>query len=233
MKKLKTGQDNRIMKKIFWLLLMLSITVQYAYAQVLNWKDYSQSFINGTTDKPSNIGLITAELMINNSFWDVYPYEDLQTHLGDDTSFQNSRPKEIIVRNTFDTAKAQFFLHGVNKSNLSQYEFRVLQGLHKTIIPWSAITQFTDASFISASSLPQMAYLGGYKAPFGSMIVIDVRNKATHRIIASSVVAWQFVKPFIADIYTANELNLFLTRLSRPWSIHENRWKKKIIVLII
>ena len=49
-------------------------------------------------------------------------------------------------------------------------------------------------------------------------IIVDARKKGSATIAATSVVAWAPIKPEVEGIYTANELNIFLTRLARPWS---------------
>lgn len=209
------------MKKTFLLLISIIMVARVAEGQII-WSTYSQSYPTGLLDKPSNVGIIAAIPEINNCFWDKYPNEDLSRLLTHDPSFQNNRPTEFIAINSFDTAKAQFFLHGVNKVNASQYEYRVMEG-QKTIVAWSEIKKFTDAVLIKGSGMPEMAYLGGYKAALGQMIIVDTRKKGSARISATSVVAWVPIRPILSDIYSANELNIFLNRLSRPWSFSKYR----------
>lgn len=218
------------MKKII-LLLLLAIIVKTANAQI-NWALYSQSYPNGTTDKPANIGLITAELETNNSFWVTNNSNALIAALATDPKFQSTRPKEFTALTTFDTTKAEFFLHGVNKSNAGQYEFRVMVNLDSVMVPWSNITRFTESDVIAMSGMPQMAYLGGYRTRVGNKIILDVRKKGAEKILATSVVAWQAIRPIISDIYTADELNIFLKRLSHPWTYRRSaeeihKWEKR------
>lgn len=214
------------MKKILMILPLILGVLQTSYGQI-KWADYSQSYPNGTTDNKDVVALITAVRSENDSFWITNSNESIKNALAVDSAFQKSRPANFTTVSAFDTAKAQFFLHGVNRANAGEYEFRVLENLTKTIVPWSKITLFTDAALQRSSVLPEMAYLGGFSVPLGNKVIVDVRKKGSGVITSSSVVWWQQVKPILSDIYTANELNLFLSRLSRPWSVKESRWQKK------
>ena len=191
--------------------------MRLADAQIL-LQEYSQSYPAGTTDKPASFGIVTAIREINNSFWNAYPNEQTRSYLAKDTLFQNRRPKDFVALNTFDTAKAQFFLHGVTPKNAGKYEYQVQTWPDKTIVPWSAVTKFTNDLFTKTSGWPQMAYLGGYAGALGDWIVVDVRSKASKQILSSAAVAWTPVQPTLAAIYTASQLNIFLARLARPWS---------------
>lgn len=214
------------MKKILLILPLILGVLQTSIAQI-KWADYSQSYPNGATNNKTAVALITAVRSENDAFWITNSNESIKNVLSLDTAFQNFRPKEFVTVSAFDTAKAQFFLHGVNRQNAGDYEFRVLENLTKTIVPWSKITRFSDPALQKSSVLPEMAYLGGYSVPLGNKVIVDIRKKGSDIIIGSSVVAWQSIKPVLLDIYTANELNLFLTRLSRPWSVRESRWSKQ------
>jgi len=211
------------MKKIVLLLISIIVISKSTQAQI-NWGAYSQSYPSGVTDKASNIGIIAAIPEINNCFWESDPNELLRAILANDSSFQHNRTKEFVAINSFDTAKAQFFIHGVNKINAGNYEYRVTNGKNKIIVPWSSITHFTDKTLIKLSGMPQMAYLGGYAAALGDKIIVDVKKAGANNIISTAVVAWVPIKPVLSDIYSANELNIFLNRLSRPWS---NKYKSQ------
>jgi len=212
------------MKKILLLLLSTIILAKPAFAQI-DWGKYSQSFPNGAVENPALIGFYTAILEENDSFWPTNNGVMAGLTLKNDTAFLRDRPKDFSTLTTFDTARAQFFLNGVNKNNAAAYEYRVLENLNKTIVPWSAITKFTDATLIKASGLPQMAYLGGYKTTLGNKIIVDVRKKESGKIIATSVVAWQNIIPELADVYTPDELNIFLKRLNGAWRVSKEKTK--------
>jgi len=205
------------MKKTFLFFVLIVCFTKGSHAQIA-WGNYSQSYPSGTTDKASNIGMIVAIPAINNWFWRDHPNEQLHTILANDPSFQQNRPKDFVSINSFDTAKAQFFLHGVNEANAKNYEYRVTDGQNKIIVPWTTITKFADEALNKLSGMPQMAYLGGYAGPLGSKMTVDARRKGSSIILSTGVVAWVSIRPVITDIYTANELNLFLNRLTRPWA---------------
>ena len=188
------------------------------YAQI-NWGDYSQSFEKGTLDKPQTIGLILAIPRANNSFWSVPSESTLFKDFRKDTSFKHPGSADMLARTTFDTARAQFFLHGVGKNNAALFQFRVREyPSHKVITAWKPITQFTDSSVIKSAGLPQMAYLGGYKTSLGNMLILDVKEIGTQSIIATSMVAWESIKPAVSSIYTSEDLDVFLQKLQYPWA---------------
>lgn len=192
-----------------------------AKAQV-DWGLYSQTFPNGTMDKSSMVALITATKKPNDSFWSNFPGAILASKLKADTAFQKSRPDDIIVVAAFDTANAQFFLHGVNRHNAAEYQFRVTEGSNQIVVPWSPVNHFTDAKLNASAGEAEMAYLGGYHAPIGSRIIVDVKKAGSNKIIQTSVVEWRYLKPALADVYAPGDLNIFLKRLNGAWRLKEN-----------
>ncbi len=202
------------MKKLILCLLSAILLLKWADAQIV-YSAYSQSYPNDSLGKPGNIGIMTCELEINNSFWDLASNSVLRNYLEKDTAFVHNRPKEFVAINSFDTAKVHFFLHGVNAG---QWEYRVMLLHGKIFTPWSPVTMFSDKLVDAMSTYGQMAYLGGYYPGIGNWIVVDARKKGSTQIAATSVVAWEPIKPAVAAIYTPDELNLFLSRLARPWS---------------
>lgn len=217
------------MKRIILSLISVLALADHGVAQV-DWGKYSQTFPSGSMDKASIVALITAVKKPNDSFWGSIPATLLESRLKIDTGFQRSRPSDFIAKAAFDTAKAQFFLHGVNPGNAGDYQFRVTEGDNRVIVPWGQINKFTNAKLIASAGLPQMAYLGGYKAPLGSKIIVDVRKKGSDKIVATSVVAWQNIQPAIVDVYAPGDLNIFLKRLSGAWRIKQNEkslWQRQ------
>lgn len=208
--------DNAMNKVLFLFFLIYIPTTLYAQ---INWGDYSQSFPGGALDKPETIALILTIPKENNSFWTVQGNSARFDEFAKDTSLKELRISSPIARTTFDTANAQFFLHGVNAKNAYAYEFRIMEYPSQKVIKlWQPIAQFTDAHIIKDSGLPQMAYLGGYKAPLGSMLIVDVRKKGSLSILATNLVAWESIRPTISNIYTSDNLDIFLQKLQYPWA---------------
>jgi two-component system LytT family sensor kinase len=157
------------------------------YAQI-NWADYSHSFPSGTLKNPDNVGLILAIPKSNNSFWAIKGRSIYFDTFLKDSSFTSVRPLDIVSKTTFDTARAQFFLHGADKNSAALYQFRVMEYPgRKILVPWKSINQFTDSSVISSSGQRQMGYLGGYKTALGRMLIVDLKNRVTS---GSSQRAW-------------------------------------------
>ncbi|NWJ49377.1 MAG: histidine kinase [Bacteroidetes bacterium] len=219
------------MKKLILLLPLFLILVQTVHAQI-KWGEYSQSYQTGSDNNTSTVALIIAIHNTNDSFWVTNNSGSLHESLLKDSLFLRSRSNFFIAVNTFDSTDAQFFLHGVNKKNANEYEFRVLEKQDKIIVPWSVITKFGSDIVRENSIIKSAAYLGGYKTKPGSKLIVDVRKKGSSKIITSAVVRWVPISPILLNIYTANELNEFLKRLkqfgSNRLSVEEiNKWKSR------
>ena len=218
------------MKKIALFFTLFIILVQTAHTQI-KWEEYSESYPEEINEDSSLVRIILAIRETNNSFWVTNNYNDLKGSLSNDSLFNVNRPGDFIARTTFDTCNAHFFLHGVNKKNAKEYEFRVLEGQTKIVIPWTDITKFSTESVHKATG-QQFAYLGGYKTKFGSYIIVDVRIKRGNKILTSAVVRWVPIAPVLLNIYTANELKGFLKQLqqSDPYRLsaeETNKWKQQ------
>jgi signal transduction histidine kinase len=202
--------------RIFLLSLIYVPTALYAQIKLA---DYSQSFPDGTLNKPQTVGLVIAIHKLNNSFWTSRGTSTLFDQFAQDDSVKEVRPKESIARTTFDTARVHFFLHGVTKLNARIYQFRVIEYPSRNVlVPWKSMTQLTDSLFTKTSGWPQMAYLGGYKAPLGSMLIVDIKKKGLQPILATGLVAWEAIRPAVSSIYTSDEVDIFLQKLQYPWA---------------
>lgn len=205
------------MKKTILVILACIQTLCSVQAQI-DWTKYSQSFPGEIRQSPSAVALILAIGKDNNSFWGTQKTSKHFETLDKDPDFKKLRPKEILSRTTFDTARAQFFLHGVNPMNAATYQFRVMQYPgNRIVVPWNRINHFTDSSVVHLSGFAKMAYLGGYKAKPGSMLIVDVKKIKGGKIVATSLVAWEAVKPEITSIYTSKTMDEFLKHLQSPW----------------
>lgn len=200
--------------------ILLFIAAIFGFSSVnaqIKWGEYSHSFLENRS-KPSAPGLIVAVRKENNSFWEIRERSKHLETLQKDQNFIRLRPKEMISRTVFDTARAQFFLQGVDPENADAYQFSVTEyPSNKVLVPWKPIYSFTDSAQIRDSGLPKMAYLGGYRTALGSMLIMDVRKVNSDRIIATAMVAWEAIKPEIMSIYTSETLDEFFQQLQAPW----------------
>jgi two-component system, LytTR family, sensor kinase len=218
------------MRKIVLFLALISIIDQTVIAQI-KWADYTQVYSSSIQNDSTTVGLILALNKMNDSFWVTNSYNNLKESLLKDSSFRNYRPSDFIVRTAFDTSKAQFFLHGVNKNNADEFEFRVLDGQAGEIIPWTNVGEKGLNNFNKWGER-QLIYLGGYKTAYGNFITVDVREKSDFRIISSAVVKWLPISPILLNIYTTNDLGDFLRRLqqygtNRLSSEERSKWESK------
>ena len=167
-------------------------------------------------DKPVAVGIITAIPKPNDSYWNTTTNNDLY-ELAKDSLFRGAPPANIVARTTFDTARVHFFLHGVNPQNAVDYQFRVKEYPANTVlIPWTTNYRFTESSQVKNFGL--MGYLGGYNAPLGHMVSVEVRRTGSNQLVTASVIAWVPIRPRIANLYTSDNLDAFLRKLQYPWA---------------
>lgn len=193
------------------------LAVASAQAQI-QWDDYSQSYNTGATGKSPTVGLMLALRKGNDFLWSV---RKTSKHFDilDSASFRRIRPPEVIARTTFDTACAQFFLHGVGPQQARLYQFRVIEYPGNRILKaWQGINRLADSSLLRKAGIPEMAYLGGYRTSLGKMLIMDVRKTDSNRIIATALVAWEPIKPVVTTIYTSETIGEFFKKLQYPWA---------------
>lgn len=195
------------------MLFLMMWTCLSAHAQIIG--DYAQTSSSAFVGSPTKIGLIVCNRNDNASFnsddMDDYVHRLLNP------AFERMRNNDnIFVLNTFDTSKVHVFLHGVNKSNASRYEYRVLEYPNRVIKPWALISQFSDPKAFKFSEYPEMSYLGGYHAKLTHTIVVDVREKISNKILSTALVHWQPIRPTVANIYTGENLDAFFQHLQHP-----------------
>lgn len=194
-------------------ILFLFLKISTTSAQI-NWGDYSQSYHE---DDPISIYVVMRS--DNNSFWDWDGDSDLFDHAKKDSTFSSNSGK-LIARTTYDSSKVHFFVKGIDRSNAGQYEFRVMEYPSKhELIPWKSVDRFSTEEVNRQSGLQPMAYLGGYKTDFNSMIVVQIRGREDQRTTSSAMVAWKPIRPRIGGIYTNENFGFFLKRLQYPWIV--------------
>lgn len=198
------------MKKINLLLFILLCTAQALMAQI-NWDDYSHSYLDKTLESNNSIGIITAIKRINDSYWDDSDGMLQFAAFAKDTTFLKARPRDFLIRSTFDTSKVHIFLHGVTKKNGSNYEFSVSEYKGKVLTPFTAITRFTNKELQQQAVLPQMAYLGGILPEMGQTLVVDVREKGTSKILETVAIKRRALRPYIQNVQTAGNTKTFMS----------------------
>ena len=214
------------MKKVLLFLFFL-LLVQGVYAQI-NWGDYSQTYPEGTLNRPSVVALILAVRKNNDSFMNS---KDVNNNVFDllakdtslDSAYRRIGPATLVYRSIFDSAQAHLFLHGVNSGNAAAYEFRVVDyPTNRMLISWSDINRFIDSTTARNSGFSGIAYLGGYTAPLGHTLVVNVRKKGNRQILANALITSSSIKPTIANVYTSDNLDAFFKKLQYPWAREES-----------
>lgn len=214
------GASSRspLMNRVCILLLFVTQLPTTLLAQI-DWGAYSQSFRSGVPDNPAAVGLMLCIRKENNSFWVANESSARFDAVVQDAAFMAIRPHGPVARTTFDTAQAHFFVHGVGPKQAKDYLFRVLEYPgYKVRVPWSVLTRFSDAKLMQQSGLPPMGYIGGYQAPLGNMLIVDLKRKESAVIESTAMVAWESITPVITSIYTSADLDVFLQKLQYPWA---------------
>ena len=197
------------MKKIPLLLVFIAMAA-ICQAQI-SWGLYSQTFSSNEPDGPQ---LIAAIPRGNNAFWSINSPSVFKNSLEENKAFIAGRSK-FIALTSFDTEAAHFFVRNVGNENNPQLEYRVLLDGKETINDWAAVNKPAPDSVKSTSTIRDLMYIGSYKADMGHYLVVDLRKK-DGGIVNSAVVAWRPIRPMLFNIYTGNDLNGFLHRLSHP-----------------
>jgi len=213
---------------MLWLLTSL---LQPTFAQI-DFRTYSQTFNSDIQDNAKKIGIMVLIKQENDSFWVTNNSNAISEALSSDKHFINSRPAKFPIVMMFDTSQALFFIHGVDKSNATFFEYRVSIYHNLDSVLWRSVNDLRGVFNNQIPGFPQMAFLGGYNSRYGDWLIIDVRKKSTKEIVATAVVVRKPIKPILLDIFTSNELNEFLSTLRHPdsYKIKQkeiNKWKAR------
>ena len=209
------------MKKTILFLALIFIFAQAAHAQI-NWSDYSYSHGSKLSGKDSPIGIIIALNKANETFNVNVTKGNESTYksLSKNPFFLKGHSGNLIVSTTFDTTKVQFFLGGVIKNNIHDYEYRVVKEHDNINVPWTKITKFGSDVSTKDTIIKSLAYIGGFTTTIGKRITVDVRKKGTNKILSTAIVYCERNVPQLENIYIGNKSNEFLKRFNKFDSNH-------------
>src|SRR5215831_1885969 len=207
------------------LFLLLFIAPGFACMAQISWGLYSQTFAD--PGSPGSVEIIAAIPRENNAFWPIHSGSVLKNTFESDKNFMNGRSTNLVAVTTFDQQDAHFFVRGITIKNKVHFEYRVLQDGKETLADWSPISTPASDSVRTMSTIQDLFYIGAFKTGFGHYLVVDLRRKEGGTIISTAVVSWQPVRPQLFNIYTVNELNGFLQRLSHPNGFHMTPAERK------
>ncbi|HLK29172.1 MAG TPA: histidine kinase [Puia sp.] len=215
------------MKKYFFILIFL-IVIKNALAQIkwsndsvsinnISWNNYSTTYTGAAGTNGDSIPIIVTAIPHNGMGSN---FDNMNTPL--DLSFNGSlfRFRSALSYNslhlyTYDSSEIYFITPGIFQSNASKYEFRVTLNAQKIITPWSTIQKFTNLQLNTFRK--GFGFIGGYKTTWGNVIIVELKQKGSDKILSSAVVYWKEIKPTISSIYTTADLNTFFKFLQRPW----------------
>ncbi|HYC29781.1 MAG TPA: hypothetical protein VEB42_13205, partial [Chitinophagaceae bacterium] len=175
------------MKK-FKLLLGFIAMATVCQAQI-SWGRYSHSYVEGKVKGPQ---LITAILAGNNAFWAIQSPSAVADVFEEDSAFIKAGHADFSLVTSFDNENAHFF---VKDAGSGQYEYRVMQDGSQIISGWTPLNTVAADSVKNSSTLRDLMYVGGFKAPMGHYLVVDLRRKNESNIISTAVVCWKPIRP--------------------------------------
>lgn len=123
----------------------------------------------------------------------------------------------------FDSTGIIITINGINQENASRYEFRVLENNKKIVLPWTTprtfvrtywMTKIADSTKIDEVT----AYLGQYKAAYGTALTFQIRRTDIPNSIKTSMSAyWVKWHPKVVGVFTFAELPNFLSLFKEQW----------------
>jgi two-component system LytT family sensor kinase len=115
-------------------------------------------------------------------------------------------------------------VNGINRNNVNQYQFRVLQNKTNVVLPWTKPKLFTKAYWVSqiADSTKideETAYLGQFKAVFGNALTFEVRRIDQPGVTQVAMSAlWIKRSPKVVGVFAFDQLGDFLKIVKKQWS---------------
>lgn len=153
--------------------------------------------------------------------------------------YQAQLPGNFYWVTTYDSSPIFFVVPYIHPADVHKYEYRILLDNEIVVRPWGAIDTFTMAPAVLDGFKKPFAASKGYKATWDKFITYELRRKGADTLLSVACVYWQQVKPVLLNIYTANELNEFLTMLKNNKDSHafsytgsikdtvDNKWKAR------
>jgi len=140
------------------------------------------------------------------------------------TKYQAQLPGNFHWVTTYDSSPVFFFIPYIRPADVPKFEYRVLLNDEAVIRTWQPVDTFTvDPAVLDGFKKP-FAASKGYKAAWDNFITFELRRKDADTLLSVASVYWRQVKPVLLNIYTANELNEFLTTLKNNNDSHASSY---------
>lgn len=124
----------------------------------------------------------------------------------------------------FDSSGIIITVNGINPENVDQYQFRVIQDKQKEVLPWTKPKLFCNAFLMTNIADPDKedklsAYLGQFKAAYGTALTFQVRKLSVPDSINASVTAyWVKWQPRVVGVFMFSQLPDFLSVFKQQWT---------------
>lgn len=112
---------------------------------------------------------------------------------------------------TYDTSGIYFFVQGINKSNTSEYEYRIEQNKGEIAAAWTMPSEFLNGTFVNGfgENDSEMAAIGPIKPYWDSYIKLEVRRKINKSIVCGFAIICLSKKPEVFATYNGDQINDF------------------------
>ena len=122
-----------------------------------------------------------------------------------------------------DSTGIMITVNGINRQNVSQYEFRILEDDKKVVLNWRKPRLFAKAYMMTKNADStkiddSTAYLGRFKGKYGKALTFEVRDINYPDSVNISMTAyWVKWKPKVVGVFTFSQLPNFLTIFKQQW----------------
>ena len=121
----------------------------------------------------------------------------------------------------FDSSGIIVTVNGINKQNVKDFQFRVVENKTKIVVPWSAITLFCKPYLFSArmdgTDETEVAYLGKFTSSFGNGLTFEIRKTDSLNAVSTLSAIWVNRKPEVLGIFSRSDMRSFLAAFKRQW----------------
>ncbi|WP_300601869.1 histidine kinase [Niabella sp.] len=122
----------------------------------------------------------------------------------------------------FDSSAIVVTAYGITPQNKDDFQFRVLSGQSKILVPWNPIRFFSPAfmyGHFSAGGMEykEMAYLGMFNAPIGSDIIVEVKNTKSPESFSAIAAFWTKRSPEVIATFTSGTMKSFFELYKYQW----------------
>ncbi|SDD82836.1 sensor histidine kinase [Niabella drilacis] len=122
----------------------------------------------------------------------------------------------------FDSSSIIVTAYGITPENKNDFQFRVLSGKTKVLVPWQPIRFFSPVymyGHFSATGVEykEMAYLGAFNASVGNDIIVEVKSIKDPESLSAVTAFWAKRSPEVIATFTSGAMKSFFEVYKYQW----------------